>query len=154
MRIGHVAAQAGLPTRTIRYYERLGLLPPARRAANGYRDYEDDALDRLAFIRAARSDGFTLSEIHRIIAVRDGGHAPCAQVRALIDQHAVDIDRRIAELSHLRVELTRLAARAEALDPADCRPEAVCEIITGPNRRHRHGPRHPDRAANVIGHNT
>jgi MerR family transcriptional regulator, copper efflux regulator len=150
MRIGHVAAEAGLPTRTIRYYERLGLLPPARRAANGYRDYDDDALDRLAFIRAAQSDGFTLGEIYRIIAVRDGGHAPCAQVRALVDQHAVDIDRRIAELRQLRLELTRLAACAESLDPAACRPEAVCEIITGPNRRHRRGSRDLDHAGNVM----
>jgi DNA-binding transcriptional MerR regulator len=136
VRIGEVADQAGVGTRTIRYYERLGLLPPAQRAANRYRDYDERVLDRLAFIRAAQADGFTLAEIHRIIAVRDDGEAPCTHVRALIDEHAADIDRRIDELRRLRVELTNLAARARALDPADCRPEAICQIITAEPRPH------------------
>jgi DNA-binding transcriptional MerR regulator len=140
MRIGEVADQAGIRSRTIRYYERLGLLPPAQRAANGYRDYDEHILDRLAFIRAAQADSFTLAEIHRIIAVRDDGEAPCTHVRALIDQHAADIDRRIAELHRLRVELTNLSERARALDPADCRPEAICEIIGARPTRHLTSP--------------
>ena len=130
MRIGEVAQQAGVGAKTIRYYERLGLVPPAPRTANRYRDYDDTVLDRLAFIRGAQADGFTLAEIHRIIAVREDGEAPCAHVRAMIDQHAADIDRRIEELRRVRVELDRLAERARALDPADCRPDGICQIIT------------------------
>jgi DNA-binding transcriptional MerR regulator len=134
MRIGDVAQQSRTSTRTIRYYERLGLLRPPRRATNGYRDYDADVVARLAFIRAAQVDGFTLAEIHGIIALRDCGKAPCRHVRALIDQHRADIARRIDVLERLRTELAHLAERGRALDPADCRPNAVCEIITtGPS---------------------
>src|SRR5262249_35153793 len=111
------------------YYEGIGLLPPPRRAPNGYRDYDERVLDRLMFVRAAQADGFTLAEIQSIIAVRDDGQAPCGDVLALIDHHAADIDRRTAELRRPRTELAQLAERARTLDPDDCRPEAVCQII-------------------------
>lgn len=127
--IGQVASRSGVLTKTIRYYESLGLVPPADRLANGYRDYPDTILERLAFIRAAQSSGFTLGEIREIIAFRDQGQAPCDHVRDLIDRHANDVEQRIAELLRMRDDLGRLARRARRVDPTDCHPSAVCHIL-------------------------
>jgi DNA-binding transcriptional MerR regulator len=127
--IGQVASRSGVLTKTVRYYESLGLVPPADRRANGYRDYPDTTLERLAFIRAAQSSGFTLGEIRQIIAFRDQGHAPCSHVRDLIDRHATDVEQRITELQRMRDDLGRLARRARRLDPTDCHPSAVCHIL-------------------------
>ncbi len=135
MRIGEVAERAGVPAKTIRYYETIGLLPAPDRAANGYRDYADGIIDRLAFVRAAQVCGFTLGEIRGIVAFRNRGETPCAHVRDLIDQRAADIDRRVSELQEMRAELARLAERALRLDPADCSPASICHIISTPARR-------------------
>jgi DNA-binding transcriptional MerR regulator len=129
MLIGELAERSGVAPKTIRYYETVGILPAPRRAGNGYREYTDDASDRLAFIRAAQACGFTLGEIRSIVALREHGVAPCEHVRELIDGHQRDIDRRIAELQALRRELGRLARRARTLDPKACRPAQVCHII-------------------------
>jgi len=143
VRIGEVAERAGVPTKTIRYYETIGLLPAPDRAANGYRDYADGIIDRLAFIRAAQVSGLTLGEIRSIVAFRNRGETPCAHVRDLIDQRAADIDRRISELQEIRAELTRLAERALRLDPADCSPASICHIITAPERHGKPAARTP-----------
>lgn len=135
MRIGEVAERAGVPAKAIRYYETIGLLPAPDRAANGYRNYADGIIDRLAFIRAAQASGLTLGEIRSIVAFRNRGETPCAHVRDLIDQRAADIDRRISELQAIRAELARLADRALGLNPADCSPALICHIIT-PSGRH------------------
>lgn len=127
--IGQVASRSGVLTKTIRYYESLGLLARADRLANGYRDYPDTILERLAFIRAAQSSGFTLGEIREIIAFRDQGQAPCDHVRDLIDRHANDVEKRIAELQRMRDDLTRIARRARRGDPTDRHPSAVCHIL-------------------------
>ena len=130
MRIGEVADRAGVPAKTIRYYETLGLLPAPVRAANGYRAYDPSVLARLAFIRAAQASGLTLGEIRGVLGLRDRGETPCEHVRGLIDRRAAELDARIAELTTLRTELTRLSKRARRLDPADCDPAMVCHIIT------------------------
>ena len=130
MRIGEVADRFGVPAKTIRYYEAVGLLPAAEREANGYRSYGADIMQRLTFIRAAHASGLTLGEIRSIIAFRDRGETPCNHVRDLIDRRAAQIDDQIAELQRLRAELARLARRARRLDPADCQPADVCHIIS------------------------
>lgn len=130
MRIGEVADRSGVPAKTIRYYETVGLLPAADREANGYRSYGADIMQRLAFIRAAQASGLTLGEIRSIIAFRDCGEKPCDHVRDLIDRRAAQIDDQIGELQRLRAELARLARRARRLDPADCQPAGVCHIIS------------------------
>lgn len=129
MRIGEVASRSGVSTKTIRYYEAIGLLPPPQRSASGYRDYEESALDRLAFVRAAQAVGLSLGEIRSIVALRDGGDTPCGHVLDLLRARSAELDRRIAEMHSLRGELHRLVQRAEGLDPADCDPRRICHLI-------------------------
>lgn len=129
MRIGEVAQRSGVPVKTIRYYEDIGVLDPPRRTASGYREYDDDVIDRLAFVRSAQTIGLTLGEIREIVAFRARGETPCAHVVALIAHRSADLSRRIAELERMKAELARLARRARSLDPKDCRPSQVCHII-------------------------
>ena len=130
MRIGELAEQAGISTKAIRYYEQIGILTPPARTASGYRTYDEVALGRLGFVRAAQAVGFTLGEIRQIIAFRDDGQAPCAHVSDLLQRQARDLDARIRELQALRGELAQLAERATTLDPEQCPPERICHIIT------------------------
>lgn len=132
MRIGQLADAAGLAARTIRFYERQGLLPTPVREANGYRDYDDAALDRLAFIRAAQGAGLTLADIRGVIATRNGGRAPCTHVTELLTAKLEEIHRRREHLDALEGELVLLLDRSRRLDPADCTSRDVCHILRPP----------------------
>lgn len=129
MLIGELATATGVPTKTIRYYETVGVLDPPHRTASGYRNYDATAADRLAFIRAAQASGLTLGEIRSIVALRDRGVTPCGHVLELLTARAAELDRRIAELRRLRGELHRLVERGQHLDPADCDPRRVCHLL-------------------------
>jgi MerR family copper efflux transcriptional regulator len=129
VRIGELADRTGVPVKTIRYYEDIGVLASPERTPSGYRDYDDPAIDRLAFIRAAQAVGLTLGEIRQVVALRERGETPCAHVVELVERRADEISERIAELQRLQGDLHRLAARARRLDPADCDPLRVCHVI-------------------------
>ncbi len=129
MKIGDLATECGIPTQTIRFYEKRRLLPIAQRAANGYRVYDQEAVDRVQFIRRAQAAGLTLAEIHGILDVRADGHAPCAHVSDLLDAKLQEVDQRMAELAVLRADLTALIDRSHTLDPADCPPSDICQIL-------------------------
>ena len=101
-RIGQLASESGVTADTIRYYERLGLLPRPARAPNGYREYPDGAVTRLQVIRNAVRLGFPLKDIARFLKMRDGGTAPCDQVRAFGQKLLIDMDESIAELTAAR----------------------------------------------------
>lgn len=109
--IGRAAAAAGLTTKTLRYYEAMGLLPPPDRTESGYRVYSPAELRRLGFIVKAKRLGLTLREIREILAIRDGGQVPCIHVQHLLLRKARDVESRIAELTALKRELQRLARR-------------------------------------------
>jgi DNA-binding transcriptional MerR regulator len=129
MLIGEVAAQAGVPPKTIRFWENQRLLPPPDRTPSGYRDYGPAILERLAFIRHAQAAGLTLPAIRQVLEVRDGGQQPCVHVTELIARRLAEVEARLAELTRTRDQLEALARRAAAQDPADCR--GYCSIITG-----------------------
>ena len=129
MRIGELAAQAAVTVKTVRFYERVGVLPEPARRPSGYRDYDAAALMRLRFVKAAQAAGLTLAEIRQIITVRARIGPPCRQVADLLEARVDALDRRIAELSALREDIRRLRARADELDPAACTPDAVCHVI-------------------------
>jgi DNA-binding transcriptional MerR regulator len=130
MLIGELAADAGVPAKTIRFYEQAGLMPAPPRTTAGYRDYPPGALDRLAFIRHAQVTGFTLAEIRSVLAIRDSGDPPCGHVATLIGQHLAQVERHIAELTRTRDVLIALQRRAAAINPADCAEPEICSILT------------------------
>lgn len=99
MRIGQLARATGLSTDTIRYYERIGLLPKARRTESGYREYPAGAGNRIRVIRNAVQLGFPLVEISKVLRVRDAGGAPCRQVRDYAQDLVRQIEQRIQELN-------------------------------------------------------
>jgi DNA-binding transcriptional MerR regulator len=100
--IGALAARAGVSADTIRYYERLGLLPKPIRTAAGYRQYQPAAVNRLALIRNAQRFGFSLRQIGGFLQVRDAGGRPCHDVRAAAQRVLDAVDHQIAELNKTR----------------------------------------------------
>ena len=130
VRIGELSERSGVSTKTIRYYEDIGILPKPPRSSSGYRDYDGDAAVRLSFIRAAQSVGLTLGEIREILAVRDRGQRPCGHVARLIEQHTTDVAERIAALQRMQRDLERIALRARRTS-AGTDDAAFCHIIEG-----------------------
>lgn len=130
MLIGELADTTGLPSQTIRFYERRGLLPQPRREANGYRSYDDSAVSRVQFIRNAQAAGLTLVEISSITDLRDHGHRPCTHVKSVLDAKLDAVRARRAELALLEDELEQLIEHSRDLDPADCTDTDVCHILT------------------------
>ena len=98
MRIGQLAESTGISRDTIRYYERIGLLPKARRRDSGYREYPDEAGNRIRVIRNAVQLGFPLKEIAKVLNVRDAGGAPCQQVRDYAHGLVAEIEQKIGQL--------------------------------------------------------
>lgn len=115
--------------KTIRYYEEIGVLPLPERSSSGYRMYDEPVVDRLHFIRASQSVGFTLGEIREIVTFRDQGDAPCAHVLDLLHRHREECVERIKELRHVEGELGSLVQRAMSLRPEDCTTKGVCHLI-------------------------
>ena len=132
MLIGELADAAGLPSQTIRFYERRGLLPEPERGANGYRIYDESTLTRLNFVRTAQAAGLTLAEIGSVIDLRDDGNVPCAHVATLIRSKLADVRARISDLTILEAELKDLIERGHRLDPADCTDADICHILSAP----------------------
>jgi DNA-binding transcriptional MerR regulator len=137
MRIGEIAARSGVTTKTIRYYESIGLLDQPERTASGYRDYTPDTIERLAFIREAQAGGLSLTEITSVLELKAAGTSSCEHTRGLLHRHLAELDDQIARLRSTRTELARLAARADQLDPTECADPNRCQVITSALRRHR-----------------
>lgn len=129
MRIGELASAAGTTTKTLRFYEEKGLLPPADRTSSGYRDYTPDAIARVDFVHRGQAAGLTLAEIKQIVEIREGGEAPCDHVRALLDRRLADLDAQIDQLKALRHNIAELRANADELEPEDCASEQVCRYL-------------------------
>lgn len=129
MLIGELADAVGVPSQTIRFYERKGLMPAPSRGVNGYRSYDESAVTRVKFIRSAQAAGLTLVQIRSIVELRDHGARPCAHVADLIDGKLVEVRRRLLELAALETELKQLHERSRTLDPADCTDADICHIL-------------------------
>lgn len=108
MQIGQLASQAGVAIDTVRYYERQGLLPPPERRASGYRQYGQQDITRLRFIRRAKDLGFSLQEIQDLLRISATPEASRADVRALAQHRLADIERRMRELDAMRSTLSTL----------------------------------------------
>lgn len=103
--IGDLAKATGAKVETIRYYERIGILPAPGRTASNYRAYGQAHLNRLSFIRRARDLGFHLDQIEALLQLSDDAERPCEAVDAIASAHLSEIDRKIADLKALRKEL-------------------------------------------------
>ena len=108
MKIGTLARRAGVAIDTVRYYEREGLLPAPARLPSGYRDYDDDAVERLRFIRRAKALGFTLGEIQELLQLSARREEDMAGMKAAAIQKLADVDAKLAELQRIRQGLTEL----------------------------------------------
>ena len=108
LRSGQLARLTGVSTDTLRVYERRGLLPKARRSANGYREYPPEAAPRVRLIRSALAIGFTLEELRQVLNVRDRGGAPCREVRSIAGRKLGLLDQRIEELIGARERLREI----------------------------------------------
>ena len=130
MQIGELANTAGVTTKTIRYYEAIGVLDEPARTDSGYRSYGPAAVERLDFVKQAQSTGLALAEIKSILEIKDQGGQTCEHTKALLRQCLDELDERIVELQAARVELQAMYQRAGALDPAKCTDANRCQIIT------------------------
>lgn len=128
MRIGEFAAETGVTTKAIRYYERRGLLEPAPRTASGYRQYGPKDVERLQFIKKAKRLGLSLDEIGDILAI-SRQEAPCVHVLALVDAKLAKVDRIIEELREFRDEVVRLREESHGRLAELPKESSVCGII-------------------------
>lgn len=103
--IGQLARATGIPTSTVRYYERRGLLRPSGRTPGNYRVYGEETLERVRFIRAAQAAGFTLAQIAAVLDLRDDMTASCQAVQALLEQRLADVKQRMAEIRQVQSRL-------------------------------------------------
>lgn len=105
LRIGEVAARSGMSIDTLRYYERLGLVPKPARTGSGYRLYEARIVDRLAFIKRAQRFGFSLDEIKQMVQLETAAPQTCSRVLAMIEEKLDDLNCQYEEIKRLRREL-------------------------------------------------
>jgi Cu(I)-responsive transcriptional regulator len=121
MRIGELARATGTKAETIRYYEREGILPSADRTDSNYRDYSQNHLAALTFVRRARELGFGMAQVRELLALSDHDDKPCENVDQLVRHQLSEVDSKIADLTALREELGQMLQSCEADRIGDCR---------------------------------
>lgn len=125
MNIGHVARDSGVSAKTIRYYESIGLIEPAKRTESGYRTYSEKDVQTLRFVHHARNLGFSVKDVSMLLDLWRNQHRASADVKALATAHIEAVDRKIRELERMRDTLLDLTHRCHG----DDRPE--CPILEG-----------------------
>lgn len=127
LKIGDVAEGSGLPVKTLRYYEEIGLLSPTvERAASGYRLFTPQVLNRLAFIRRAQALGLTLTEIQQILAVHDQGDLPCGEVKQHLEAKLEAINEQLEALETLKSELQGILSGWQEQPSARRLAQTIC----------------------------
>lgn len=119
MNVRDAAAQSGLPSKTIRYYDDIGLVV-ADRQNNGYRDYDDRAIQKLAFLKRARQLGFSLDDCRQLLSLYEDTDRESADVKALAEARLSEVDTRLLELNHLRDTLADLIHSCRGDHRPDC----------------------------------
>lgn len=127
LRIGEVAERSGLPAKTVRYYDDIGLLAPTvARSSAGYRLFSADVLQRLAFIKQAQGLGLSLDEIRQVLQVRDRGELPCGEVRHYLETKVTAISQQIQALVALRDDLQKILSGWEDEPSRDRLGAVIC----------------------------
>lgn len=122
--IAQLARAANVPTTTLRYYERAGLLEAEDRSLGNYRLYSDESLRRLKFIRAAQAIGFTLDDVKKLLGNQDGKALSCREVQSLIEERLSNIEERLRDLRHVERVLKSSLAKCKKTEQAGC-----CHVI-------------------------
>lgn len=122
--IGQLAQAAELPTTTVRYYERVGLVEPEDRSAGNYRLYSEESLRKLKFIRAAQAIGFTLDDVKALLSTSGSTASTCRDVQALIEDRLEDVGQRLKDLRHVQRVLASSLDRCRQTEQVDC-----CHVI-------------------------
>ena len=120
MNIGEAAARSGVAPKNIRYYEGIGLIGPAKRAANGYRAYDENDVRLLGFVNRARSLGFSVNDVGGLLSLYQDRDRASGDVKKLALEHIEEIDRKVAELQSMRRTLKDLTDRCHGDDRPDC----------------------------------
>ena len=128
--ISRLAQAAGIPTTTVRYYERIGLLQPEDRSQGNYRLYGDESLERLKFIRAAQATGFTLDDIKTLLSDKAGNAPSCGSVRVLIEERLGDLEQRLKDLRQVRKVLRTALEQCRGQKKSD-----RCQVVASLKRK-------------------
>ncbi len=123
MNIGEAATRSGVPTKTIRYYDEIGLIVPEGRTASGYRDYGAREIESLRFVKRARGLGFSVEDCRHLLSLYRDRNRASAEVKAVAGRHVARIEEKIAELESMKRTLESLMARCHG----DARPD--CPIL-------------------------
>ena len=132
MTIGRASASSGVPPKTIRFYEEIGLVKPAERLANRYRAYDANNVQTLRFIRRARDLGFSLQEIGKLLALYRNRRRASEDVKRLALTHVSNLDHKIAELKRIRETIAELARRCHGGERPEC---PILDDLEGPPPR-------------------
>ena len=119
--IGDLARATGTKVETVRYYERIGLLPAPPRTGGNYRSYGATELGRLSFIRRARDLGFSVAQVRALLALSDDRQGDCASIDAIAQTHLAEVERKLDDLTALRRELKAVITSCKGGTVADCR---------------------------------
>ncbi|MFN4261653.1 MAG: heavy metal-responsive transcriptional regulator [Gemmataceae bacterium] len=122
--ISQLAHAAEVPTTTVRYYERIGLVRPEDRSQGNYRLYGDESLRMVKFIRAAQAIGFTLDDVKALLAAPGSNAASCRKVQTLIEERLTEVAQRLKDLRHVQHVLKRALEKCQETERADC-----CHVI-------------------------
>lgn len=133
LKIGEVSKQSGIGIEALRFYEKSGLLDKPSRTYSGYRVYDAEVLERLAFIKQAQTLGFSLDEIKRVIEDARTGQSPCDEVREIVRRRLEELDERMREMRRYRKELAETLAEWDTVGRA---PGHICGLIEGAHVEH------------------
>lgn len=125
--IGRLAKESGVKVQTIRYYEEIGMMPEPMRSEGNQRLYGETQISRLKFIRHARDLGFGLPSIRELLELGDAPEAPCAHADDIAKRHLEEVEDKIAQLTSLQTELSRMVEQCQHGQVSDCR---VIEILS------------------------
>ena len=134
--IGKLAVRADTKVQTIRYYEEIGVMPKAIRAANNRRLYNETHLERLTFIRHSRELGFSLDDIRNLLELSDQPDRPCAEVDKITRRHLNEVERKMASLQVMKAELMRMVSHCSGGTISDCR---IIKVLADHSLCREHG---------------
>jgi len=125
--IGWLAKETNTRVQTIRYYEQIGLMPSPPRSAGNQRQYEQEHVDRLAFIRHCRELGFSLDQVRELLSLSDDTKRSCAEIDAIAQTHLEDVQKKISRLQGFEKELQRMVTECSGGGVSQCR---IIEVLS------------------------